>query len=235
MTIPLRPPRVPVPVHFAMLYGTVTTVELQLWKLGTPTRGSNGRCRSVLRQVDEARAERSERVCQGSEIVLEIKKSKDGRGVVARNQKEYISHAADEPAGATRSSLMPSLASNSCVPQPATHALRGLRVRALLSPCRLARPSLRGAAASMSAADGASTALIAGFAHATACPQCLRPIRGPSFLACEERQSHLTNNGSHTCLTTTVPSHRQRIQSHLTTSTVTPRHQLLAVGSAWAC
>ena len=47
--------------------------------------------RSVLRQVDEARAERSERVCQGSEIVLEIKKSKDGRGVVARNQKEYIS------------------------------------------------------------------------------------------------------------------------------------------------
>jgi len=104
---------------------------------------------------------------------------------------------------------MPSLASNSCVPQPATHALRGLRVRALLSPCRLARPFLRGAAASMSAADGASTALIAGFAHATACPQCLRPIRGPSFLACEERQSRLTNNGSHTCLTTTVTPHRR--------------------------
>jgi hypothetical protein len=67
-------------------------VELLLRKLGTPTRGSNGRSsRSVLRQVDEARAERSERVCQGSEIVLEIKKSKDGRGVVARNQKEYTS------------------------------------------------------------------------------------------------------------------------------------------------
>jgi len=118
---------------------------------------------SVLLQVDEARAqirkESEQYGCakdQKSSSSLEIKKSIDTRQTNCLSWcDEKESHAlscVDLVRAPTRNPIP-------CV---------GLLLHELSSPCRLAGPSLRGAAASMSAADGASAALIAGFAHATA-------------------------------------------------------------------